>query len=298
MPDEMIQLFGPDDGADSASDAAPDAQPGAAGASDSQDASPDVKADVDTQGEGANGDAPAAVIDDEKVEVSKSELEKLRKQVSEKEKFLQRQANDVGKARKEAEAALAALKKQLPVDDESEKSRLTALAVSDGHAFAEELERIRSLKAEIARNENIVREAQRVEANREVIKSLVPELEATIDDVAALVLEDGAPPETVKALRDNPYLLDPTLAYNLHKRASLTKQVAQLSEQLAQLQKENAELKTRPDEVLRKIEKAAAAKPLTGASGGGTSDDRIELDYANPFAVPLEHARKIASGGR
>lgn len=258
-------------------------------------AEPEAKAEPATGKEAPAPEADADADANEPVTITKAEHARLLKQVKDKETFIQRQGNEVGEARKKAEIALAALKNQLPADDEAERERLVALSMTDPVALGEELGKIKKRREDIAHHEAVIRETDRVEANRARIQQYVPDFDAAVEDVAKLIQEDGASSEDIEAFRANPHVLDPALAFNLHQRAKLSKQVADLTGQIEQLKQENATLKDRPDDMLRRIESAASAKPMTGKTGGAGKETNV-YDFTNPLAMPLDQARRAAFG--
>ena len=134
--------------------------------------------------------------EEENVTISKAELEKLRKQVAEKEKFIQKQGTEVGKSRKELAAAqksLEALQRAMPVDDEAERDRLNELAQTDPVAFNEQWEKHQKQKRDLESKQQEVNRLIAIEANNKMIEEHIPDLADHIDAIAGLMKEDGTP---------------------------------------------------------------------------------------------------------
>lgn len=221
----------------------------------------------------------------------KAEVERLRKQVAEKEKLVNKHSNEVGKWRK----ALDVLNASMPSESPEERQRLALLAANDPDAWWDEKQKIEANRAERKRLEALIASEERIAANREAVSRVVPDLETAIPEIARMLEEDGVQPEHIKSFTDNPYQLDPALIHNLRQRAVLVGQLAKLGDEVEQLRKENAALKGRPDEMLAKIENAAKSRPMTGNAGDAAGKEgAVEYDPSNPFALPLSVTRKLA----
>lgn len=197
--------------------------------------------------------------EEEIVQITKSEWEKTQKRIEDKEKFIQRQAQEVGQRRKSEE--------QLRAEIFTLEQKLVE-------------KQYEPLEARAIQKELDVREAQlgeaelskRFEANRNTVKAFVPELEAYIDDVVAILKEDGQPEEAIRAFRENPYSEHPGVIVNLTKRAELARTLRNKDAEIASLKAENAALKAKPQEVVKKIEQALKQPTaMTNDSGQATS---------------------------
>lgn len=194
---------------------------------------------------------------DEKPEV-KIELsaeEKIRKQVEDKEAFIQKQAQEIGNLRKKVKEF------ESPHEDAKTRERLKEKFSEDPLAATEEA---------------IFDIETRKGKQRDLIKSLIPNLEEIKEDIAVLVREEGSESEeAISLFLANPYVADPVklrywAALAMHKKdkETLSKQVEDLKGQL----------QTTGKDVLKKIEKAAQeTKTLTAKTGAEAEEETTTL---------------------
>jgi len=194
---------------------------------------------------------------DEKPEV-KSELsaeEKIRKQVEDKEAFIQKQAQEIGNLRKKVKEF------EIPHEDARTRERLKEKFSEDPLAATEEA---------------IFDIETRKGKQRDLIKSLIPNIEEIKEDIAVLVREEGSESEeAISLFLANPYVADPVklrywAALAMHKKdkETLSKQVEDLKGQL----------QTTGKDVLKKIEKAAQeTKTLTAKTGAEAEEETTTL---------------------
>jgi hypothetical protein len=191
--------------------------------------------------------------------VTKDEWEKLQKRLEEKEKFIQRQAAEVGKRRK---------------SEEQIRSELLTLQTQLQERWNEPLEATQ-IQGAIREREKQLNEAELqtiTEFNRNTVKTFVPEHESLIDDMVELVKEDGQPEDAIRAFRDNPYKEPPGTLINLAKRAELRRELRNKDAKIASLEAELVALRKEPKEVLKKIEKTLREpSQMTNNSGQASS---------------------------
>jgi hypothetical protein len=207
--------------------------------------------------------------------ISKDEYEKIRADL-EKER-IRRENQDKLLARLGTE--LGILRKSTPEDEAVKLQEIRDLYWQDpveGHHALE------TYRAEQRSKDDALHQQQfiaKIEENKTNVLRWTPDFESAIDDMAALVEQDGADPQSVSVFKQNPYLLDPTTLYNLNARAKLHRENTDLKTRLEILEKENIELKKKPGDLVSKIEKAVNQPiTLTAKSGGGKSADSTITD--------------------
>ncbi len=195
----------------------------------------------------------------------KTEHEKLKERWANQEKLLQRFGNEVG-----------IMRKMSPEEVQTRLQKIRDMYNPESENFdpvrgSEEIQRLRSDQVKEAQQEEVAKTVRRISETKEAIKQFAPDFETGIEDLANIIKEDGAPEQFVQAFRVNPYALDHTTLYNMHKRALLSKENVGLKAEVERLKAENESLKKKPDEMLRKIEEAGKFKPERAASRGASS---------------------------
>ena len=217
----------------------------------------------------------------EEFKVSKEEWEKIQKRLEEKEKFIQRQADEVGKRRKSEE--------QLRQEVYALKTQLAGDGVN--HVEAMEIQNaIREREAQLTEAELHTI----TEFNRNTVKTFIPEPESLLDDMVELLKEDGQDDGAIRMFRDNPYKESPGILINLGKRAELRKESRNKDAKIASLEAELASLRGQPKEVLKKIEKALKEpSQMTNNSGQASSTKQTVDDSQIPHMTDAELERLI-----
>jgi len=217
----------------------------------------------------------------EEFKVSKEEWEKVQKRLEEKEKFIQRQADEVGKRRKSEEQLrqeVYALKTQLAGDG---VNHVEAMEIQDA---------IREREAQLTEAE--LRTI--TEFNRNAVKTFIPEPESLLDDMVELLKEDGQDDGAIRMFRDNPYKESPGVLINLGKRAELRRESRNKDAKIASLEAELASLRGQPKEVLKKIEKALKEpSQMTNNSGQASSTKQTIDDSQIPHMTDAELERLL-----
>ena len=217
----------------------------------------------------------------EEFKITKEDYEKLLKRIDEKEKFIQRQADEVGKRRKSEE--------QLRQEVYALKTQLAGEGLN--HVEAMEIQNaIREREAQLSD----VELRTITEFNRNTVKTFVPDAESLIDDMIELVKEDGQPEEAIRSFRDNPYKEPPGTLINLAKRAELRKELRNKDAKIASLEAELSELKKEPKKVVEKIKKALEQEPLMTNKSGQASSTKEQIDASQiPHLTDAELDRLI-----
>ena len=213
--------------------------------------------------------------------ITKEEWEKTQKRLEEKEKFIQRQADEVGKRRKSEE--------QLRQEVFNLKTQLAGDGVN--HVEAMEIQNaIREREAQLTESELHTI----TEFNRNTVKSFVPETDNMLDDMAEILKEDGQVDEAIRAFRYNPYAESPGVVINLAKRAEMRKELRNKDAKIASLEAELASMKQEPKKVVEKIAKALKENPqMTNKSGQASSTKETISETQIPHLSDAELDRLI-----
>ena len=217
----------------------------------------------------------------EEFKVTKEDYEKLLRRVDEKEKFIQKQADEVGKRRKSEE--------QLRNEVYTLKTQLAG----DGVNHVEAME----IQNAIRERETQLGEAELrtiTEFNRNTVKTFVQDPESLLDDMVEIVKEDGQPEEAIRAFRDNPYKEPPGTLINLAKRAELRRELRNKDARIASLEAELASSKSAPKDVVKKIEKALREPSQMSNNSGQASSTKQTIDASQiPRMTDAELERLI-----
>ena len=204
------------------------------------------------------------ILSSEDVAKLVAENKRLLKKSENQDKFFDRVGTEVG-----------LLRKKTPEEDKVELERIRDLYIDDpvaGHKamvdFNANQEKAETVGREVEVN-------QRIETNKTGIESLIPDFEANqseiVEELAALMTEDGAPAASVEAFKEQPFLMDQATLYNLHLRNTVGKESKGKDAKIAELETQIEELKKKPGELLSNIEKASKNQTLTGKSAGAVS---------------------------
>lgn len=228
-----------------------------------EDAPPKKETPAEEPEKNKDGEAdPAAKGDTEaspEIKALMEEIEALKKKTANQDKFFDRMGTEVG-----------LLRKKTPEEDRVELEKIRDAYIEDpveGHRLMEEFranqDKTTGLQNEYAAN-------RQAEANREALAAKLPDMDKaeTVNELAAIMTEDGAPAGAVEVFKSNPFYMDQATLFNLHQRYSLKKENTGLKEQLEAKEKEITELKGKPAKLLEGIEKAAGNTTLKGGGGG------------------------------
>lgn len=239
-------------------------------------------------------------VDPEKKEEKKEKSEEKTTEEPEKEKSeedikskdtesLQKTIDDLKKKSENAEklisrmgTELGLLRKENPEDTKEEIQRLRELHADDAvegtkqiNAFLKKQE-----DAKGADTDKIIKE--RCEQTKEIIIDKIPEFEGNIDALADIVAEDGCDDKTVKDFKKYPYMLDPTILFNLSKRFELKGQITSLTEENTTLKAEIETLKKKPGKIIDLIKSGSSRTTLTGKSGQGKQKETDLYQITKP----------------
>jgi len=180
------------------------------------------------------------------------EIVKLRKQITDKEAFIQKQAREIGNLRKkvhpeteeEKEARLERQKQRFQEDPEA--------------ATAEMLENLEAKKT----------------SRRDIIKALIPNLEEIKNDIAELVKAEGVEtPENIEIFLNDPYTADPAKLRYWALEVQRNKDKTAFELRIADLEKK---IQGGEQQIAKKITKAATETKTLTAKDGKEADTEGE----------------------
>jgi hypothetical protein len=218
---------------------------------------------------------PAPVEKPEDVQVMKERLEKLEKQVNEKEKVLQRQGTEIGELRK-ARAYYEEQAKTLYAQFQEKFYENPSESMQAYNQSAQAVQQAQQIEA-----------VERIQVNKQYIYQAYPEYDTMINDIAEYGKAIGVPDEQVENFKRNPYSTDVRALIPYVEGAKRMKAEKTNNELIEQLRKQVEELDKETDEetVVQKI--ALAAKKgtvITAKSGDGTT--KVKTDGLNETNIP------------
>lgn len=198
--------------------------------------------------------APQDVVD-EKVEISKSEWDKMKSQVSQQEEFIQRRNNEVGDLRQQL-GTLDQQRQQLSKTDDE----LNDLYIDNPAQAIRE-------QNELGRVNEQMRYVQELETKASILHA-DPQFEDKVEEMAQLMVADGYDPASVQRFKSNPYWVDSATSMSYAKHVGQERRIKAL-------ETNNESLKQKPGEVARNIEAAAKGGVTLTASTGGTNGGEV-----------------------
>jgi DNA repair exonuclease SbcCD ATPase subunit len=234
--------------------------------------------DADSAAEGQGVPAEVSPEGNETVEISASELEKMKGMIEQQETFIKQRNTEVGTSRKEVErlqeevARLAAAKNQLKED-----------GMPDAFQVVETSNALLEAESALAR-EN----ARIIEANNKVVFSRVdPAYEKRVDKMAEIMLRGGEDPVAVQQFKSNPYGVDQGIALAYLEAAKREQELEEAKEKLQKLD---------PQNIAANIQAAARNGSVTAATGGGSSGNVEVTSEMIRSATPTQRKHFIKTG--
>ncbi len=234
-----------------------------------QPESPEVEA---TPGAPKEEPAPAPSLEtlQNKVKTLKEQYERQLKSNTDKERFIQRQANELGQLR-QLKAALQTRRAELAGIDPAKQF------IESPHAFRESLAESTRLEAQIAQVEHAEQQATQQEQHRAIqqrnfdaLQEHAPDLPDLMPDMLEFLREKGKDdPQSIAAFQANPF------AFPAHNVLAIAEAVRARREMKA-LQAQLDAAKKQPAELLSRIESAAKSKPMQNAAGGTATQGGIK----------------------
>ncbi len=219
-----------------------------------------VEGDESSDGDGQEGEGEES---DDNAELL-ARIEKQNERLEQQSKLLDKFGTEVGLLRK--------------TSPEEEKARLDEIREAyledpiEGDRLLQEYREEQKATQAQSRDDEL---AGILESNRSVVTSGIKDFEenlgTNVNEIAEIMKEDGASAKILEAFKENPYVIEGSTLFALHKRNQVAKELASVKEQLAESEKTIAELKKKPGAVLDNIEKASKTKPLTGRDGSKSS---------------------------
>ncbi len=242
----------------------------------------DEKPPEEKQPEGEEGEEKPEGDTKPSPEIEKllTEIEALKKKTANQDKFFDRMGTEVG-----------LLRKKTPEEDLEKIQEIRDAYAEDpveGHRLMEEY-KANQVKSESLQNEYAANRS--AETNREALSERLPDMEKaeTVNELADMMAEDGAPAQAVEVFKKNPFLMDQATLYNLYQRRSLSKENTDLKTQLEAKEKEISELKGKPEKLLEKLEKASKGKQMPkGSAGSKKAAAKVETKITNLTGEDLD----------
>lgn len=192
------------------------------------------------------------------------ELEKLRKQVADKENFIQDRNRTVGELRRQLESFLATQQALPPnmAPGEADPARKEEF-------FQDPIGTMEKLLSERGRREQLRRSVL-----QSGIKEAIPDIEELKDEIAEVALEDGWDRGAVETFRTN-LTGDIPLLKAYTARVKMARELKSLRVERDNLLKRVEEM---PKSILKRIDAAAKKRTHLSAGGGDLSKESVSLD--------------------
>lgn len=234
------------------------------------------------KGEKPEGDTE----DSPEIKELKDQIAALNKKTANQDKFFDRVGTEIG-----------LLRKKTPEEDKKKLEEIRDAYIEDpveGHRLMEEYREEQGKTTQLQAEYSAT---QRAKANREALGERLPDIEKTevINEIADLMVEDGAPPQAVEAfktLEDGPFYMDQATLHNLYQRNVLRKENTGLKDENESLKKQVEELKGKPAKMLKNIERATKTKTMSGKSAGG-GKKAAEATEKTPNRMSKEELDKV-----
>lgn len=249
--------------------------------------------DTKTQAEEAAPVEQKAQEQDDRVTLSRAELEQYQQQIAkqeaenrQKEQFIQRQKQQLGEARQEAKRYKAQLEGRL----------------EDASSQAEAFQILREMeKADGAIQEIDNREASidKVQQTYQAVSQAVDLKAIPIDDVVETLRNDGLNDQQISLFLNNPWEADPAALVQLFRRSGekterkkYQKALNDLIPITERLFEELKKAKGKPERLLSEVSKAMKNGPTLNASSGNSSPKRGISDI-DPTKMSSEELDKL-----
>lgn len=220
-------------------------------------------------------------------ELMAQELERARQRIADKDKFIQRQGNEIGELRKFVpREEVERIRRQM-------KDEYDRIHMEEGPFAADEYKKaVENQLAQRLQEQQQEATINQVLAIRQRIIEDIPTFESTIDDMVESLKEEGIPDATINAFRQNPYLINYGELRQVYRTATFRKEKLALQKENEALKQEIIELKKQPDKLIEKVVKAT--KSVNGKSGGTTSPEgKIDISRLNPRKMSYQELKDL-----
>ncbi len=241
----------------------------------------------DDSGSDEEADNPGTV-DDEYSKLSKEELverlKKTKKQVDDKEKYIQ-----------DRKAKIAALQRQLTEDKQKLSEEKTKVSDPDFKEkfFDDPKEGFKELQKEEDKNKRLAElheQEFRLENENFIIDRVDPNFNDKLDDMVEVLVKDmKVPKETAIAFRNDPFYYRREILVDLVRRVELKRKDVEI-----------AKLKKKPTDILDRIEKLSGKKPLKPSSlkKRNLGEDEEEIDNSKIANLDDKALQKYLEEGK
>lgn len=205
-----------------------------------------------------------------------TEAEVLKKQVADKEAFIQRQAAEIGELRKIAVAnppqTAQPQQPQVKIYTEDEINSTWYENPAKAFQMAEHNKQVQAYTQQA----HISAVAKQTEST---LRQLVPDIDDLKDSMAELALQDGYNPQQVAWFKQNPFVnSDPVILYQYAQRAKAIKEINTLKSQTMQ-------------NVAAKVEQAAQGQGLTSkVAASSTRKPVMDVDISRMSPLQIKAA--------
>jgi hypothetical protein len=215
------------------------------------------------------------------------ELEATKQRLTDKDKFIQRQGNEIGELRKFAPPEEVARIK------EAVKTEYDRIHYEQGPFAADEYKKqVEKQINEEMQSREVLSNIEKIQTTRQRIVEKLPTFETTIDDMADSLKEDGVPDNLIAAFKQNPYLVDYGELLNINKAAIARKQLSLKNQEVESLKVRIAELEKKPGELIDKIN--SANRTISGKSAGVSSPNgTVDLSNINPRTMSYKQLKEF-----
>ncbi len=280
--DELNALLRGDHGESSQEDNATGGEGGEENSESSDEGAQDDSSNDDDQEGGSEAE------DSPEIKALKEELRASNERIEQQSKLLDKFGTEVGILRK--------------TSPEEEKARLDEIREAylmdpiEGDRLLREYREEQKVAEKKSRDDEL---ASIFEKNRKVVSSSIEDFESdsNIAEIAEIMEADGASKETIDAFKHNPYILDGSTLFALHKRNEALNEVKTLTEQLAERDTKIAELEKKPGEFVDRIANAVKTRPLSGKEGSSSSSNGSQSVPKKVANLSRAELKKLAHGG-
>ena len=230
---------------------------------------------------------PSSQAPQNEVQGNQAEIERLRRQGEEKELFIQRRGNEIGKLR----ADNAGLRTQLQTALAQLRNGLEERFQENPVQASNDRDKIKEIEGQIAGIDEYESRAEKVVEAQTFFLRHVDTEKVSITDVADMLKADGIEDQYVNAFKANPWeFTTPEALVQMGKRAQDRKELVQadndrrlLARHVLHLNEQLKNAQAKPGQVLRQVQKNLNQSPNITAASAAAKGSANSLD---PGRVP------------
>lgn len=241
---------------------------------------------------------PAKAYTQEEIQAIVAENERQKKQVNQKELFIQQRSTELGQLRSQLAATrtqLEAARAELAKGLEDKFSENPVQAINDR-------DRIKEIDSQIEGLEGREEKAQRIVESQTFFLRHVDVDKVTMDDVAEVLKADGVDDRFVSHFKANPWeFTTPEALVQMGKRAMDRKELSVadkdrriLANHVLHLNAEIAKLKAKPGQVMQQVQRNLNRPPPMTSASSASPKSAQNLDPTRMSTAELDAALKAA----